>query len=73
MNLDCKRCNTKAGGARPGAGRPRKGEAEKKQRPQHQVRAWADEWDIIKRFSKLVKSNGKNKCERMIEELERIV
>nr|DAM14927.1 MAG TPA: hypothetical protein [Caudoviricetes sp.] len=46
------------GGKRPGAGRPkgtRKGYSIA--RPQHQVRAYDDEWELIKAFAKIVKKD----------------
>nr|DAL33592.1 MAG TPA_asm: hypothetical protein [Caudoviricetes sp.] len=59
------------GGRRAGAGRPKgttKGYSI--QRKQHQVRAFEDEWDIIKRFSKLVKTSKKEECLKAVEALE---
>lgn len=58
------------GGKREGAGRKvgwRKGFSE--QRPSHQIRAHENEWDIIKRFVKLVKKD-KQACMKAVEELE---
>lgn len=58
------------GGRREGSGRKvgwRKGYSE--QRPQHQIRAHEDEWEIIKRFAKLVKKD-KQDCIKAVEELE---
>lgn len=46
------------GGKRPGAGRPkgtRKGYSIA--RPQHQVRAHDDEWELIKAFANIVKKD----------------
>lgn len=45
------------GGRRTGAGRPRIPEAEKQERPNHGVRAWDDEWDLIKRYAKAVRQD----------------
>ena len=45
------------GGARAGAGRPFKNDSDKKQRPQHQVRAFDEEWELIKALSKIVKTD----------------
>ena len=59
------------GGARAGAGRKvgwRKGYSE--ERPQRQIRAHADEWELINRFVKLVKHGDKAACEQMLIELE---
>ena len=44
------------GGARPGAGRPALTSPEQsKARPVHQLRAHANEWEVIKEFCGLVK------------------
>lgn len=59
------------GGARLGAGRKvgwRKAVSE--QRPQHQLRAYPDEWELIRHFAKLVKHGDKAACIRALEELE---
>lgn len=60
---------SKRGGARPGAGRPSgtTGEA----RPQNQLRAHKDEWELIKRFADLVKGGYKDGCLKLVEELEK--
>jgi len=60
----------KRGGARPGAGRPPKAEADKVQRPQHQLRAFDDEWELIKRFARQVKHGEKAACEAALAKLE---
>ena len=43
---------TNRGGARPGAGRPKKLQGVRKQ---HQLRAYDDEWELIREFSWFVK------------------
>lgn len=59
------------GGRRPGAGRP-KGSVkdEHSQRPQHQLRAFEEEWELIRRFAKLVKHGDLEKCRKALEDLE---
>ena len=57
------------GGVRPGAGRP-KGETGEA-RPQNQLRAYKDEWDIIRRFAKLIRQGHKDECLKFVEELEK--
>ena len=55
------------GGKRPGAGRPKgsiKGYSIA--RPQHQVRAYEDEWEIIKEFAATVKKD-RERAERMMK------
>lgn len=58
------------GGKREGAGRPkgwRKGFSE--QRKQHQVRAFDDEWALIKEFAAIVKKDCE-RAARMMKEAE---
>lgn len=60
------------GGKREGAGRKtgwRKGYSE--QRKQRQTRAHDDEWELIKRFERLVKHGDKEACLKALEELEK--
>lgn len=59
------------GGVRPGAGRP-KGSTkdESNQRPQHQLRAFDEEWDLIRRFAKQVKHGNYEACKQVVERLE---
>ena len=47
------------GGTRQGAGRPKGSvKAEKsKAREQHQIRAYDNEWELIKKFAKIVKED----------------
>ena len=40
------------------------------QRPQHQLRANPDEWELIQRFARLVKHVSKEACEKALERLE---
>jgi len=59
------------GGKRPGAGRPkgtRKGYSIA--RPQHQVRAYDDEWELIKAFAKIVKKDSE-KAEKILKAAEK--
>lgn len=59
------------GGKREGSGRKvgwRKGFSE--QRPSHNIRAFDDEWELIKRFVKLVKRGDKDKIRQTLDELE---
>ncbi len=59
------------GGAREGAGRPagakNKTVNPKGQRAGHQVRAYDDEWALIKEFASLVKLHGVAKGEQAIK------
>lgn len=52
-----------------GAGRPRLKPEERKQRRSHQIRAFDDEYDIIKRFVSLVRQD-KAKCAQAVSILE---
>ena len=55
------------GGRREGAGRPfLEGEVRK----QRQLRAKADEWEMIQRFAKLVKYGDKAACKKFLDEQE---
>lgn len=59
------------GGKREGAGRPlgwRKGSSD--QRKQHQVRAYDDEWELVRRFNKIVRTN-KAECQKFLDEIEK--
>ena len=55
------------GGKREGAGRPLTAGVLRKQR---QTRATDEEWELIKRFDKLVKYGSKEECIKAIEALE---
>lgn len=45
------------GGRRAGAGRPRVAAEQRQERPNHGIRAWPDEWDLIQRFSRAVRAD----------------
>ena len=55
------------GGKREGAGRPLTAGVVRKQR---QLRATDAEWELIKRFDKLIKYADKNACIKALEMLE---
>lgn len=59
------------GGRRPGAGRP-KGSTKNGSsvRPQHQLRAYDEEWDLIRRFARLVKHGKMEACKAALDQLE---
>ena len=56
---------SKRGGVRPWAGRPKgsKKVGPSDMRPQHQLRADPDEWDLIRRFARMVKHGQREVCE----------
>lgn len=56
--------NKGRGGARPGAGRPRKNKEEL--RTMKSMRATAEEWEIIKEFARILKHDPE-RAERMLE------
>ena len=61
------------GGKRPNqTGRPKKPEGQRAQHqiPQHQIRAYDDEWDLIRRFAALVKHVDRSACEEAVRKLE---
>lgn len=59
------------GGQRPGAGRPKGSTKDGSSvRPQHQLRAYDDEWDLIRRFARLVKHGKMEACEAALDQLE---
>lgn len=45
------------GGSRPNAGRPKGTVKPEGVRKQHQLRAYDDEWELIKEFSRIVKKD----------------
>lgn len=51
------------GGAREGAGRPKKAEGARKQ---HQVRAYDDEWELVKAFIKIMRED-KQRAEEFVK------
>ena len=55
------------GGKREGAGRPLTAGVARKQR---QLRATDGEWELIKRFDKLVKYGNREACLKALEQLE---
>ena len=57
------------GGARPGAGRPRIKPEDSKIRPKNDMRAWPDEWELLKRFKACIIQN-KTAAETMLAVLE---
>ena len=57
------------GGKREGSGRKvgwRKEISE--ERPGHQIRAFADEWQLIRRFAKLIKHGNRDECEKFLSQ-----
>ena len=63
---------SKKGGIRPGAGRPvgSKKKGPSVVRPQHQLRANPDEWELIQRFAKIVKHGDREACEKLLQGIE---
>ena len=58
------------GGKRAGAGRPVGTTKEVSvQRPQHQLRAFPDEWELIREFARVVKHVSKEECEQALSDL----
>ena len=55
------------GGKREGAGRPLKAGELRKQR---QLRASTEEWELIRKFEKLVKYGDKDACKKFLNEQE---
>lgn len=56
------------GGKRPNqTGRPKKEEGVRKQ---HQLRAYDDEWILIRAFAKLVKHGEKEACTEFLKKME---
>lgn len=60
------------GGKRPGQGRPKgsKNKAPLNPRPQHQLRAFDDEWAMILRFAKMLKHGQRAECELFLARSE---
>jgi len=59
------------GGARQGAGRkPGKQKDFSEMRPTKTLRAFDDEWLLIKKFADFVKHNDKSKAEKLLEQLD---
>lgn len=58
------------GGKRTGVGRPVGTTKEVSvQRPQHQLRAFPDEWEMIREFARLVKHVSKEECQQALSDL----
>lgn len=58
------------GGKRAGAGRPKGSTKDSSvQRKPHQIRAFDDEWEIIRAFSQLVKYGHKDACKAFVATL----
>ncbi len=55
------------GGTRPGSGRPKLAVT----RTVRQLRAFDDEWEIIRRFSQIVKHGDREACEAFIRTQEK--
>lgn len=66
MSKSAEKSNDGWGGARKGAGRPRGTTKPEGQRKQHQVRAYEDEWQMIKAFAEIVKKD-RARADRMME------
>lgn len=60
----------KRGGRRVGAGRPRVTADKRRERPAHGIRAWPDEWELIQRFFRVVRSD-KDMAAVVLEILEK--
>ena len=59
------------GGARPGAGRKAGWRKEvSQQRPQCQMRAWPEEWELVKAFAHHVKHGDRAACEKFLAKME---
>lgn len=60
------------GGKRDGAGRPKGTLKAEGTRSQRQLRAYDDEWNLIQRFSRLVKYGDKDACEKFVAARENL-
>lgn len=59
------------GGKREGSGRKTGWRKEiSERRPTHGITAFDDEWELIRRFIKLVKGGDKEKIRQILEQLE---
>lgn len=58
------------GGRREGAGRPKGATKPEGQRKQRMTRAYDDEWELLKRFERLIKHGNKEACIKALEKLE---
>lgn len=61
------------GGPRQGAGRPKgsKNTVKRPVRPSQVMRAFDDEWEIVKRFAYYLKHGRREECEKFINEMNR--
>ena len=57
------------GGKREGAGRPKGSVKAEGVRPQHQLRAYPDEWQMILKFARLIKHGEKRQMRRFLESI----
>ncbi|MBQ7477854.1 MAG: hypothetical protein IJT01_03000 [Selenomonadaceae bacterium] len=57
------------GGARKGAGRPKGTYKPGGTRKQRQLRAFDDEWELIKQFDKLIKHGDREACEKFLAKM----
>ena len=57
------------GGERKGSGRPKGSVKAEGVRPQHQIRAYDDEWQLIQKFARLVKAN-KELCADLMKQFD---
>lgn len=51
-------------------GRPKGSVKPEGVRPQHQLRAYDEEWDLIRRFARLVKHGNARACKAALDQLE---
>ena len=58
------------GGRREGAGRNAGWGKPEGVRPQKQMRAYPEEWELIQRFAKLIKYGDKEACIKFLDEQE---
>lgn len=57
------------GGARKGAGRPKKPKEDISKRKSHNVRATETEWQVIHQFIKLVRKKDEKSLKKLLENL----
>ncbi len=58
------------GGKREGSGRPKGSVKAEGVRPQHQLRAYPDEWEMILKFAQLIKHGEKDKCNEFLNQFD---
>lgn len=56
------------GGRREGSGRPKGWRKPEGVRTQRQIRAYDDEWELIRKFCKLLKRDHRRACEEFLEQ-----